>query len=403
MKDRPEHFASVFIYSEELSNYEYSTAHPFKPIRAKLTLDLCRRYDVIERPWIRIVKPEALPFEAMATFHDESYLQALREVDSGSLTQELWPDIHSSQGSAFLTVDPKILQYQLGTEDNPIFSGVYDFAALAAGATFLGAKVVASGEAQVAFNPIGGFHHAGREHAEGFCYVNDVAIAITHLLQEGLRVAFVDIDAHHCNGVQDAFYRDDRVLVISIHETGLNLYPWTGFENEIGEDKGRGYTVNIPLPPETDDEAFLRAFEAVVPPLLEAFGPDLVIAELGADTHISDPLTHLSLTNFGYCQGVKKLAEQARPLLALGGGGYDVYKTARSWTLAWAILNQLEPRDEYAGIIGGMMFGPEMEAGDLHDKTIYTTGAAKERINQEVDRVLAYIKQTVFPIHKIHL
>jgi acetoin utilization protein AcuC len=403
MKGRPEHFASVFIYSEELSNYEYSTAHPFKPIRAKLTLDLCRRYDVIERPWIRIVKPEALPFEVMATFHDESYLQALREVDSGSLTQELWPDIHSSQGSAFLTVDPKILQYQLGTEDNPIFSGVYDFAALAAGATFLGAKMVASGEAQVAFNPIGGFHHAGREHAEGFCYVNDVAIAITHLLQEGLRVAFVDIDAHHCNGVQDAFYRDDRVLVISIHETGLNLYPWTGFENEIGEDKGRGYTVNIPLPPETDDEAFLRAFEAVVPPLLEAFGPDLVIAELGADTHISDPLTHLSLTNFGYCQGVKKLAEQARPLLALGGGGYDVYKTARSWTLAWAILNQLEPRDEYAGIIGGMMFGPEMEAGDLHDKTIYTTGAAKERINQEVDRVLAYIKQKVFPIHKIPL
>jgi acetoin utilization protein AcuC len=403
MTGRPENFASVFIYSDELSNFEYSTTHPFKPIRAKLTLDLCRRYDLIDRPWIRIAKPEPLPFEVMAEFHDVSYLKALRAVDSGSLTKELWPDIRSSHGSAFLTVDPKILQYELGTEDNPIFSGVYDFAALAAGATFLGAKRVASGEAQVAFNPIGGFHHAGRDHAEGFCYVNDVAIVITHLLKEGLRVAFVDIDAHHCNGVQDAFYRDDRVLVISIHESGRDLYPWTGFENEIGEGKGRGYTVNIPLPQNTDDEAFLRAFEGVVPPLLEAFGPDLVIAELGADTHISDPLTHLSLTNFGYCQGVKKLAEQAPRLLALGGGGYDVYKTARSWTLAWAILNQLEPRDEYVGIIGGMMFGPEVEAGDLHDKTVYTTGVVKERINREVDRVLAYIKQTVFPIHKIHL
>jgi acetoin utilization protein AcuC len=401
MNGRPEKFESAFIYSDELSNFEYGAAHPFKPNRAKLTLDLCRRYDLIDRPWIRIVKPEPLPFDVMTEFHDESYLKALRAADAPPQAGEHLPDSPSVQGSDLSTIDPKILQYELGTEDNPIFTGVYDFAALAAGATFAGAKMVASGEVQVAFNPVGGFHHAGRDHAEGFCYVNDVAIAITHLLKEGLRVAFVDIDAHHGHGVQDAFYREDRVLVISLHESGRDLYPWSGFENEIGEGKGRGYTVNVPLPPKTDDEAFVRAFEEIVPPLLEAYAPDLVIAELGADTHISDPLTHLSMTNFGYCQGVKKLAEQAPRLLALGGGGYDVYKTARSWTLAWAILNHLEPRDEYVGIIGGMMFGPEVEVGDLHDKTVYTTGVVKEQINREVDRVLDYIKQTVFPIHKI--
>ena len=214
-------------------------------------------------------------------------------------------------------------------------------------------------------------------------------------------MAFVDIDAHHANGVQDAFYRDDRVLVISFHESGKDLYPWSGFETEMGEGKGKGYTINVPLPQDTDDETFVRAFCEIVPPLLESFAPDLVIAELGADTHISDPLTHLSMTNFGYCQVVKKLKEGAPRLLALGGGGYDVFKTSRSWTLAWAILNGMEPRDEYVGIIGGMMFGPENEVGSLEDKTFWITGAVKERINREVDRVIEYIKKNVFPIHRI--
>jgi acetoin utilization protein AcuC len=402
MNGRPENFASAFIYSDELANFQYSPTHPFKPIRAKLTMDLCRRYGLIERPWIRIVKPEPLSLEAMAEFHDETYLKALQAVDSSALTSELRPGVPPGHETDSFTIDPQILKYELGTDDNPIFTGVYDYSALAAGATLVGAKMVASGQVQVAFNPVGGFHHAAPAHAEGFCYVNDVGVAITHLLKDGLRVAFVDIDAHHCNGVQDAFYRDDRALVISLHENGRDLYPWSGFESEIGEGKGRGYNVNVPLPKETDDEAFVRAFEEIVPPLLEAYAPDIVIAELGADTHISDPLTHLSLTNLGYCRVVERLAERVPRLLALGGGGYDVYKTTRSWTLAWAILNHLEPRDEYVGVIGGMMFGPEAEAGDLYDKTVYTTGVVKERINQEIDRVLSYIKQTVFPIHKIH-
>jgi acetoin utilization protein AcuC len=278
---------------------------------------------------------------------------------------------------------------------------MYYFSALASGATLLGAQMVASGDVQVAFNPLGGFHHAGRDHAEGFCYVNDVAVAVTQLLKEGKRIAFVDIDAHHANGVQDAFYRDNRVLVISYHENGKQLYPWSGFENEIGEGPGRGYTVNVPLPEQTDDETFVRAFAALVPPLLAAYSPDLVIAEIGADMHVSDPLTHLCVTNAGYCEAIRILADCAPRILALGGGGYDAFKTARNWTLAWAILNDLEPRDEYAGIIGGMMFGPESEAGTLHDISVPTTGTAKEQIIREVDRVLDYIRQNIFPIHNI--
>jgi acetoin utilization protein AcuC len=401
MDESTGHFPTAFIYSDEMANFEYSPTHPFKPIRAKLTMELCRRYGLIEQPWIQVVKPAPASFEVMAEFHDGAYLKTLQRVDSAASADELWPDGDPGNADSAAALGPRLLQYGLGTEDNPIFAGVYAYAALTAGATLLGAKMVAAGKARGVFNPLGGFHHAGRDHAEGFCYVNDIGVAITQLLKEGLRVAFVDIDAHHSNGVQDAFYRDDRVLVISFHESGREMYPWSGFENEIGEGKGKGYNVNVPLPQNTDDDTFIRAFEEVTPPLLTAFEPDLVIAELGADTHISDPLTHLNMTNFGYCEAVKKIVQQCPRLLALGGGGYDLYKTARSWTLAWAILNDLDPRDEYLGVVGGMMFGPEIEVGSLRDKTIYTKGTTKERINREVERVVHSIKSTVFPIHHI--
>ena len=401
MARRAEKFASGFIYSDELANYEYSPTHPFKPIRAKLTLDLCRRYGLIERPWIRLITPQPLGFEALAEFHDPTYLKFLQAVSAKAADKGLRPDAPGIGQEGSFDLDLQILRYGLGTDEHPIFPGVYEYSALTCGATLLGAQMVASGEIRVAFNPVGGFHHGAKDHAEGFCYVNDVAVAITHLLKKDVRVAFVDIDAHHGNGVQDAFYQDDRVLKISFHETGREIYPGSGFEDEIGAGKGKGYNVNVPLPRETDDEAFVRAFEEIVPPLLNAYAPDMVIAELGADTHVGDPLTHLSLTNNGYCLAVRKLAELAPKILALGGGGYDLYKTARSWTLAWAILNKLEPRDEYAGIVGGMMFGPEVEMGDLHDKEVYTVGIVKRQINKEIDRILDFIRQNVFPIHKI--
>ena len=398
MWERPDHFASAFIYSEEFSKFEYSSSHPFKPVRAKLTLDLCRRYGLVDWPWIRILPPQPTDFQTLAEFHDETYLKVLKAIDSDAVARELWPDLLSKED---LKGEPRLLKYGLGTEDNPVFSGVYDFSLLTAGATLLGARKIASGEIQVAFNPVGGFHHAGRDHAEGFCYVNDIAVAVIQLLKQGLRVAFVDIDAHHGNGVQDAFYGDDRVLVISFHQNGKDIYPWSGFENEIGEGRGKGFTVNVPLPAGTDDEIFEHAFGEMVPPLLGAFKPDIVIAELGADTHLSDPLSDLNLTNLGYSRVVEKLAAMSPRLLALGGGGYDLYKTARNWTLAWAALNGLEPRDEFAGVVGGMMFGPEADAGEIYDKKFVTGGLAKEQIRREVDRVLAALKNTVFPLHQI--
>ena len=255
--------------------------------------------------------------------------------------------------------------------------------------------MVLEGVVARAFNLVGGFHHAYPDHAEGFCYVSDVGVAIARLLKQGLRVAFVDIDAHHCNGVQEPFYQDDGVLVISLHESGSTLYPWGGMETEIGEGRGRGYNVNLPLLEQTDDEVYLSAFQRVVPPLLQAFQPDLVLVEAGADTQLSDPLTHLRLTNNGYRAVMKELCRISPKLVAVGGGGYDVFRTAKCWTLGWAEMCEIEPVDEYAGLIGGRMFGG---MGGLEDPSILTRGEPKERAQAEVDRVVAQIWRTVFPL-----
>ncbi len=230
-----------------------------------------------------------------------------------------------------------------------------------------------------------------------------MAVAILDALRSAkdLRVAYVDFDAHHGNGVQHAFYADPRVLVISTHETGKSLYPWSGYETETGEGEGVGFTVNVPLEPGTDDEVFSFVLDSAVFPLLKAFSPDLIVAELGADVLVSDPLTHLKLTNNGYQKAVRGITAICPKILALGGGGYDLYRTSRCWTLAWSILNHVEPVDEFAGLVGGMMFGPEKEVGSLYDHPFASKGEAKEKAFQEARRVVDFIQRHVFPLHGI--
>jgi acetoin utilization protein AcuC len=287
----------------------------------------------------------------------------------------------------------------LGTEENPVFEGLYDLITLSAGATYLGADLLVNQGFSVALNVFGGFHHAGTSHAEGFCYINDAGIAISRLLKEGFKIAYVDLDAHHGNGIQDAFYTDHRVLKISLHESGKTLYPWSGYETEIGKGEGKGYNVNLPLPQGTDDETYLSAFTQVVPPLIKAFAPDITLGVFGADTHRSDPLTHLNMSNYALCEAVKIIRELSPRLLALGGGGYNLYTSARTWSLLWAIMNKIEPDDTVMGAVGGMMYGPEVESGALEqDALVSTTGAAKEKIQKEVAGKVEYIKKTVFPL-----
>jgi acetoin utilization protein AcuC len=375
---------SFFYHSYELSHFNFGLDHPFKPERAVKTLDLCNRYGVINHPWMTILEPEPLDSELLLLFHRPDLIEALKKISRGELSTEMF-------------------NYGLGTHDNPALPGIFDWSLKAAGATHQAMENILNNGAGAAFNPLGGFHHAFADHVQGFCYLNDINIAILDALRKvpDIKIAYIDCDAHHGNGVQEAFYQDPRVLVISIHETGRTLYPWAGWETEIGEGRGKGFNINLPLEPWSDDEVYALAFDTIVSPIIKSFSPDIIVAQLGADTLISDPLTHLKLTNNGYQRTVRIIRELCPKVIALGGGGYDLYRTARCWTLAWAILNEVVPVDEFVGLVGGMMFGPEMEVGSLHDFPYLTEGENKETALREINRVISYLKETVFPLHGI--
>jgi acetoin utilization protein AcuC len=375
---------TIFVYSGEMGYFDFGYDHPFKPERAIKTFDLCTRYGVMNHPWMTVLDPEPLDPNLLTLFHTPALIQAVEKAGRGEF-------------------DLEMMEFGLGTKDNPILPGIYDWSLRAAGGTHQAMEMILAGQAEAAFNPFGGFHHAMPNHAEGFCYLNDITISIMAAFKKdpGLKVAYIDCDAHHGNGVQEAFYEDPRVLVISLHETGRTLYPWSGWETETGKGEGKGFTINVPLEPGTDDEVYAFAFDAIVPPLVRSFAPDIIVAELGADTLISDPLTHLKLTNNGYQQAVRSIQELCPRVIGLGGGGYDLYRTARCWTLAWAILNQVVPVDEFAGLVGGMMFGPEMEVGSLYDYPYLSEGEIKDHAFQEARRVVTFIQEEIFPLHGI--
>lgn len=371
---------SFFIYSDSLSRFEYSPNHPFRPERASIMLDLCKRYGLIDEPWISLLEPEPIPDDTLLLFHTAQYLKTLAEAGRGVITEDT-------------------VLAGLGTSDNPIFPDMFEKTNCAAGGTLIGlSRVMECADRAVAFNPIGGFHHAFPDYAEGFCYINDIALAGRILRRAGKRFAYVDIDAHHGNGVEAAFQEDDGALVISIHQSGYTIYPGTGFENEIGIGKGRGYTINVPVPPQTDDDLYLKAFREIVPPAVMAFGPDVILAQLGADTLANDPLTNLCLTNNAIRTIAGEIGRLCEKVVAMGGGGYNLERATRAWTLAWAALNGIELEDPYAGMLSGVMSGPEIDGGDLSDRHIYITGPTKERNEKEIDRVIGYIKKEVFPI-----
>ncbi|MEM7346476.1 MAG: acetoin utilization protein AcuC, partial [Chloroflexota bacterium] len=236
----------------------------------------------------------------------------------------------------------------------PVFRGMFESEGLKVGAALVAAELLLKNEVDVAFSFAGGLHHAGADFACGFCVFGDGAVAIKRMIAAGWRVAYIDIDAHHGDGVQAAFYDDPRVLTISFHESGKFLFPGTGFTDELGTGEGVGYSVNIPFSPFTDDETFLWAFDAVVPPLLNRFAPDVVVAQLGVDAHWRDPLTHLALTTQGLEALFQRIHQLSPRWLAVGGGGYEADVVPRAWTLAWgAMTDQTFSNDLPAAVADG--------------------------------------------------
>jgi acetoin utilization protein AcuC len=237
------------------------------------------------------------------------------------------------------------LQFGIGYGDNPAFAGMHDASLEVCGASVAAAKAVWEGQVTHAFNPAGGLHHAMRNRASGFCIYNDPAAGIDWLLDHGARkIAYIDVDTHHGDGVQAIYYDDPRVLTISFHESGRYLFPGTGFPDEIGDGDARGTSLNVPLEPGTAGEVWLECFDRVVPDALDAFAPDVLVTQLGCDTHATDPLAHLALITDDYSAIAARLHELAHThaggrWVALGGGGYQIVRVVpRAWTIYFAEL-----------------------------------------------------------------
>ncbi|HEY3066321.1 MAG TPA: acetoin utilization protein AcuC [Methylomirabilota bacterium] len=370
----------ALVHSEDWRRFDYGPEHPLRMERLGLTWRLMEAYGLTTRPGVTVRAPEPADEAAIALFHAPAYIEVLKAAGRGEPPR-----------TAAL--------YGLGPGDNPIFPGLWDAARLSAGGSLLAAELVASGEVDRAFHFAGGLHHALPARASGFCYVNDAVLAILALRGHGLRVAYVDIDAHHGDGVQYAFYRDRTVLTISTHERGDRLFPGTGFVEETGDGDAIGFSVNLPLEPFTDSEVYLEAFEQVVPPLLEAFRPDVVVAQLGIDSHRTDPLTHLALDVQGFAAAVRRITALAPRLVALGGGGYDLPNVARAWTAAWAILNDVELPAELPPAFDRDRRRYDFRTSTLWDPSVETPEDVRRRTRAFAERQVDAIRRLIFPAH----
>lgn len=313
---------AAVIWSEDFLAYRWTPTHPMNPVRLALTMSLAQDLGVLYG--IELAPPRDIDDTALRVVHTQDYIDAVRAVGAGmaSLSGPLLERL-----------------FGLGGDDNPVFEGMHEAGRMLVGGTLAAAQAVGSGAVRRAVNIGGGMHHAMRARAAGFCIYNDAAVAIHWLLENGYdRVAYVDIDAHHGDGVEVEFAADPRVLTISMHQHPATLWPGTGWPTEVGTDAGAGTAVNIALMPDTQDRLWLRAFHAIVPSMLAEFRPQILITQCGVDSHREDPLTDLSLTVDGQRAAMMALRDCADRYaegrwVALGGGGYGVVNVVpRSWT-----------------------------------------------------------------------
>jgi acetoin utilization protein AcuC len=388
------HGSVLVVWSEELLSYDLGATHPMAPGRLEFTMALARDLDVFAGRHVQIAAPRPASDEVLQLIHDPIYIAAVRDAPR--------------RGAAHAHDE-----FGLGGEDNPVFADMHDASALVTGATLDAARAVRCGSARHAVNLAGGLHHAMPSRASGFCVYNDAAVAIAWLLADGVeRVAYIDVDAHHGDGVEAAFYHDARVLTISLHESGYTAFPGTGFPQEFGHGAGVGAAVNVALPPGTGDAGWLRAFHAIVPPLVRAFHPSILVTQLGCDTHRLDPYAQLNLTVDTHRHTYAALHQLAHEVadgrwVAVGGGGYEIVQVVpRSWThlLAEITGHPLDPNTATPN--SWLRFvhertghdGPK-SLTDGAEPTYHAWDAGEGDPDDPVDRAIAATRRAVFPEH----
>ncbi len=387
--NRVTHRRVALMWDDRLAAYRFSEDHPLSPIRVQLAVDLITRSDLLVPDDVVVAPPGEIDVETILRLHRADFVEAVKQASAN-------PN------------GPRAFDFGLGSADNPVFGGMHEAAMLVCATSLEAARLVMAGEVDHVFNPAGGLHHAMPDRAAGFCIYNDVAIAIDHLLEAGAeRVAYVDVDVHHGDGVEAMFADDPRVLTISLHESGRYLFPGTGDCEDIGGPRAPGTAVNVPFAPGTTGDVWLDAFDRVVEPLVRTFGADVLVTQLGCDTHVTDPLAHLALT-------VDDIAEIARRLhvlaheaaggrwLATGGGGYQwVHVVPRAWTMAFAEMAGATlpvetpmPWREEANRRTGQR-APESFFEDPVPVNEHLRARARDRASRSV----ATVRELVFPHH----
>lgn len=381
---------ATVVFDPSLTGYDFGPAHPMSPVRVDLTMRLAHDLGVLDPrsgSRLRRVPAPMASDDVIARVHDDALVEAVMRAQ--------YDEVRG-----------------LGTDDNPVFEGMHHAAAHIVGASVEAFRQVWSGESLHSANITGGLHHAMRDRASGFCIYNDVAVGIQHLLDQGAeRVAYVDVDVHHGDGVERIFWDDPRVLTISLHETGQMLFPGTGFPADLGGGDAQGTAVNVALPPGTGDGGWLRAFHAVVPPLLREFKPDVLVTQHGCDSHVEDPLAHLMLTVDGQRATYLALHDLAHEVsdgrwVVTGGGGYALVDVVpRAWTHLLAIVGGA-PLDPLTATPDGWRDHVRTSLGRVapHRMTDGRTPAYRDWSggydpDAWLDRAIHATRSAVFPLH----
>ena len=382
------------IWGEDFTRYDFGVGHPMAPVRLDLTARLCRALGVFDH--VDVVDVDPADDDVLATVHDRQYLDAVRAISA----------------------DPSVAdgRWGIGTDDVPAFAGIHESSArIAAGSREI-ARRVWTGEAEHGVNFTGGMHHAMRDRASGFCIYNDVGVAIQWLLDQGAeRVAYVDVDVHHGDCVQELFHDDPRVLTVSVHESGRTLFPGTGWASDTGGPGAEGTAVNVALPPGVVDGPWLRAITSVAGPVVRAFEPQILLTQHGCDTHREDPLAHMAISLDAQRQAAVNLHRLAHEVaegrwLAFGGGGYDVANAVpRAWTHLTAIAahhpipaatETPQAWREHVELVAAQAAPPTM--GDLPDRDLpiwVQPWAMGYNPHDGVDRAIMATREAIFPLH----
>ncbi|MDP8991871.1 MAG: acetoin utilization protein AcuC [Actinomycetota bacterium] len=382
MSDRVE----LVWYGDDAPWYDHGPQHPLRPARVILTRRLIHDYGILDGRRVAETPARDATRDELLLVHGEDYVDAVTRAGHGESGP--WG------------------RFGFGPGDNPVFPHMHEASRRVAGASLAAAEAVLSGRADHAFNPAGGLHHAMPARASGFCVYDDPAIAIAWLLEQGVgRVAYVDVDVHHGDGPQAVFYQDPRVLTVSLHQDGRTLFPGSGFVDELGEGDARGTKVNVALPPLTGDDGWLAAFRQVVPPLVEGWRPEVLVTQLGCDTHRTDPLANLVLSTAAYRKTASMLHDLAHRAaggrwVATGGGGYQWARVVpRAWTIYFAEMAGVELSDQLprSWVQAAAREAGQQLPGQLSEPPAEGLGPDSRAVDAVVDRV----KEAVFPFHDL--